>query len=229
MSSRLAQVGYFVGLIMKSRRTCCLAPPLEVLHWSTLELEPFQEEAGEWEWSQYHCHILSGYRTRRGSMCLPTYSWFFCYCAYLILPNITDCFFHPLPQAPWRLALLYLILYEHQEYNQQSLSGHQSLSCLVFAWLGLAWLEIGLPYFLSCWESLMHNWRLSVQFSRSVMSDSASPWTTARQASLSITNSCSLLKLMSIESVMPSNHLIPCRPLLLLPSIFPSIRVFSSE
>lgn len=39
--------------------------------------------------------------------------WFFCYCAYLILPNITDCFFHPLPQAPWRLALLYLILYEH--------------------------------------------------------------------------------------------------------------------
>ena len=55
------------------------------------------------------------------------------------------------------------------------------------------------------------------------------PWTTARQASLSITNSRSLLKLMSIESVMPSNHLILCRPLLLLPSIFPSIRVFSSK
>ena len=57
----------------------------------------------------------------------------------------------------------------------------------------------------------------------------AIPWTTARQASLSITNSCSLLKLMSIESVMPSNHLILCHPLLLLPSIFPSIRVFSNE
>ena len=57
----------------------------------------------------------------------------------------------------------------------------------------------------------------------------ATPWTTARQASVSITNSWSLLKLMSIESVMPSNHLILCRPLLLLPSIFPSIRVFSSE
>ena len=57
----------------------------------------------------------------------------------------------------------------------------------------------------------------------------ATPWTAARQASLSITNSPSLLKLMSIESVMPSNHLILCRPLLLLPSIFPSIRVFSSE
>ena len=52
------------------------------------------------------------------------------------------------------------------------------------------------------------------------------PWTAARQASLSITNSQSLLKLMSIESVMPSNHLILCCPLLLLPSIFPSIRVF---
>ena len=57
----------------------------------------------------------------------------------------------------------------------------------------------------------------------------ATPWTAARQASLSITNSQSLPKLMSIESVMPSNHLILCRPLLLLPSIFPSIRVFSSE
>ena len=56
-----------------------------------------------------------------------------------------------------------------------------------------------------------------------------SPWTAARQASLSITNSQSLLKLMSIESVMPSNHLILCRPLLLPPSIFPRIRVFSNE
>ena len=55
------------------------------------------------------------------------------------------------------------------------------------------------------------------------------PWTAARQASLSITNSRSLLKLMSIESVMPSNHLILCHPLLLLPSVFPSIRVCSNE
>ena len=57
----------------------------------------------------------------------------------------------------------------------------------------------------------------------------ATPWTTACQASLSITNSQSLLKLMSTESVMPSNHLILCRPLLLPPSVFPSIRVFSNE
>ena len=57
----------------------------------------------------------------------------------------------------------------------------------------------------------------------------ATPWTAACQASLSITNSRSLLKLMSVESLMPSNHLILCHPLLLLLSIFPSIRVFSSE
>ena len=69
----------------------------------------------------------------------------------------------------------------------------------------------------------------SVQFSCSVVSDSAIPCTAAHQASLSITSSRSLLKLMSIETVMPSNHLILYCPLLLLPSIFPSIRVFSSE
>ena len=57
----------------------------------------------------------------------------------------------------------------------------------------------------------------------------ATLWTAARQASLSITNSQSLLKLMSIVSLMPSNHLILCHPLLLLPSIFPSIRVFANE
>ena len=57
----------------------------------------------------------------------------------------------------------------------------------------------------------------------------ATPWTTACQASLSITNSWSLAKLVSIESVMPSNHLILCYPLLLLASILPSIRVFSNE
>ena len=61
------------------------------------------------------------------------------------------------------------------------------------------------------------------------MSDSVTPWTAAHQASLSITNSRSLLTLMSVESVMPSDHLILCRPLLLPPSIFPSIRVFSNE
>ena len=61
------------------------------------------------------------------------------------------------------------------------------------------------------------------------MSDSVTPWTAAHHTSLSITNSRSLLKLMSIELVMPSNHLILCHPLLLLPSVFPNIRVFSNE
>ena len=87
--------------------------------------------------------------------------------------------------------------------------------------------------------SLKTNWKLAgllyiqVQFS-SVQSFShvqlfVTPRTAAHQASLFITNSQSLLKLMSIKSVMPSNHLILCHPLLLLPSIFPSIRVFSNE
>ena len=65
-------------------------------------------------------------------------------------------------------------------------------------------------------------------FSCSVVSDSVTPWTAARQASPSFTVSRSLLKLMSIESVMASSHLILCRPLPFLPSIFPSIKVFSS-
>ena len=69
----------------------------------------------------------------------------------------------------------------------------------------------------------------SVQFSHSVLSDSETPWSAARQASLSITNCWNLPKSMSIESVMPSNYLMLCRPLLLLPSIFPSIRVFSND
>ena len=69
---------------------------------------------------------------------------------------------------------------------------------------------------------------LLLLFSHSVVPDSATPWTAAHQASLSFTISQILLKLMSVESVMPSNHPFCCCPLL-LPSIFPSIRVFSSE
>ena len=69
----------------------------------------------------------------------------------------------------------------------------------------------------------------SVQFSRSVLSDSGTPWIAACQASLSITNSRRSLRLTPIESVMPSSHLILCRPLLLLPPIPPGIRGFSNE
>ena len=70
---------------------------------------------------------------------------------------------------------------------------------------------------------------MSLLFSGSVMSNSVTPWTTALQASLSFTVAQSLLKLMPIELLMPSSHLVLCCPLLLLPSIFPSIRVFSNE
>ena len=89
-------------------------------------------------------------------------------------------------------------------------------------------------HFTSHWNSNeMTSYGLSVQLS-SVQSLSrvrvfVTPWIAARQASLSITNSQSSLRLTSIESVMPSRHLILCRPLLLLPSIFPSIRVFSNK
>ena len=69
----------------------------------------------------------------------------------------------------------------------------------------------------------------SVQFSRSIVSDSATACTATLQASLPITSSQTLLKLTSIEAVTPSNHLLLCHPLLLPPSIFPSIRVFSNE
>ena len=88
----------------------------------------------------------------------------------------------------------------------------------------------GLPHCRQTLYRLSHQGspNLSVQ-SLSCVRLFVTPWTTARQASLCITNSRSLLKLMTIESVMLSNHLILCRPLLLLPSIFPSIKVFSNE
>ena len=80
-----------------------------------------------------------------------------------------------------------------------------------------------------CWPAPCPSAQFSSVQSLSHVQLFATPWTAARQASLSITNSRSLPKLMPIESVMPSNHLILCHPLLLLPSIFPSIRVLSSE
>ena len=79
------------------------------------------------------------------------------------------------------------------------------------------------------WMDLPEQRTSSVPFSPSVVSNSVAPWTAAHQPSLSITNSRSLLKLMSIESVVPPNHLILCHPLFLPPSIFASIGVFSKE
>ena len=120
--------------------------------------------------------------------------------------------------------------------------GHRGLSCAMVGWILISrpGIEPIAPAFGRC--TLCH-WTTrevltfcssvqfrSLQFSRSVVSDSLRPpWTAACQASLSITNPWSLLKLMSVESVMPSNRLSLCHPLLLLPSVFPSIGVFSKE
>jgi len=105
-------------------------------------------------------------------------------------------------------------------------SGGQSIGALASASVLpkniQGWFPLGLTFFLSPYSPN------KVQ-SLSCIRLFVTPWTAARQASLSNTNSQSLLKLMSIKSVMPSNHLILCRPLLLLPSIIPSIRVFSDE
>ena len=87
------------------------------------------------------------------------------------------------------------------------------------------WILISFCHLKAEWDC---QWFCSVHL-LSCVRPFATPWTAARQASLSISNSQSLLKLMSIESVIPSNHLILCCPLLLLPSIFPSTRVFSNE
>ena len=120
--------------------------------------------------------------------------------------------------TPWTVA--------HQAPPSMGFSSQEYWSGLPLPSLGQILLHkdyIILPSQLHCMKVP------SVQFSHSVMSDSVTPWTAAHQASLSITSSWSLLKLMSIKSVMPSNRLILCCPLLLLPSIFPSIRVFSYE
>ena len=89
------------------------------------------------------------------------------------------------------------------------------------------WHESRVKYLKLLWNIFTELY--SVQFSCSAVSDFAIPWIAARQASLSITNSRSSLKLMSIKSVMPSSHLILCRPLLLRSPVRPSIRVFSNE
>ena len=119
-------------------------------------------------------------------------------------------------------------------------SGITAVQSLSRAWLfATPWTaacqdSLSITYFQSFLRLISIEWVMSNNQFTLVQSLSrvqlfVTPWTTARQASLSITNSWSLLQFVSIESVMPSNHLILCHPLLLLPSIFPSIRVFSNE
>ena len=96
-------------------------------------------------------------------------------------------------------------------------------------WVLVSFLTIGCIVHTDAFITFLLFYQFSSVYSLSRVRVFETPWTAARQASLSITNSQSLPRLMSIESVMPSNHLILCRPLLLQPSIFPSIRVFSNE
>ena len=124
----------------------------------------------------------------------------------LVMPSSHLILCHPLIPPGFNLS-------QHQDLFQWVRSSYQVTKVL----------ELQLQHQSFQWISSV------VQFSHSVMSDSVTPWNAACQASLSITNFQNLLKLMSIESVMPSNHLILCCPLLLPPSIFPSIRVFSDE
>ena len=106
------------------------------------------------------------------------------------------------------------------------------MSALICVLRKFRWTWLGRPLSnwdgIKCYKLVLVAGLSSVQFSRSVISNSATPWFATNQAFLSITNSQSLPKIMSIELVMPYNHLILCHPLLLLP-IFPSIRVFSNE
>ena len=136
--------------------------------------------------------------------------------------------------ASWSITKLVQSVSERQ--NAWVTAHPPTLLC--FLPLNLLWI-LSTPIFCSlilAWEVFFHLFTFnltfsypSVQSSRSVVSDSATPWIAAHQASLSITNSQSLLTLMSIELVMLSCRLILCRPLLLLPPTPPSIRVFSNE
>ena len=125
---------------------------------------------------------------------------------------------------------------------------HKKLTCQaaanftinVYAFREMQYAKVKYRYLNTCWFFAMFKkclidsirlltWVVAVVQSLSCVQLFVTPWTAARQASLSFTISLSLLKLMSIESVMPYNHLILCRPLLLLFSIIPSTRIFSNE
>ena len=112
-----------------------------------------------------------------------------------------------------------------QDYHTQRL---ENINEKARTW-DVRWLVNGTMHFFSLPSSFPTSHQFSSVQLLSGVQLFVTPWTTARQASLSITNSLSLLKPMSIESVMPSNRLILCHPVLLLPSIFPSTRVFSNE
>ena len=137
----------------------------------------------------------------------------------------------PIRSRPWSKEFISPLLQEvEDDLERKGMSGHLLLLPAQL-WLSPSCTRISFSFRASLFTSFSTMWfkqDCSVQFSHSVVSASETLWIAAWQASLSIINSRGLLKLMSIESVMPSNHLILCHPLL-PPSIFPSIRIFSNK
>ena len=150
----------------------------------------------------------------------------------------------PLALATWEaqcclvmvyLSFFFLHFFPWSIYPSFSYPSFSSMCCnFVFPCWGISiWIHCTFLKFTKCKTTIKFCDWIKLPFSQfsslGCVQLFATPWTAAHQTSLSITNSRSLPKLMSIESVMPSNHLILCHPLLFLPSIFPSIRVFSNE
>ena len=138
----------------------------------------------------------------------------------------------PIRSRPWSKEFISPLLQEvEDDLERKGMSGHLLLLPAQL-WLSPSCTRISFSFRASLFTSFSTMWfkqDCSVQFSHSVVSASETLWIAAWQASLSIIDSRGLLKLMSIESVMPSNHLILCHPLLLPPSIFSSIRIFSNK
>ena len=142
-------------------------------------------------------------------------------------PFQDSCLENPMDRGAW-WATVYGVAKSQTwlSMHAHAFSPHSQTASLTKSIFSQCELVITFLHFTRNYIKISQNLFFSVQFSCSVMSDSVTPWTTTGQASLSITNSWSLPKLMSIGSVMPSNHLILCPPLLLLPSIFPSTGPF---
>ena len=144
-------------------------------------------------------------------------SWYSVLCQRHSFITLRWCWFNKaLLYSTWNSAQYYVAAWIGGEFEEEWIH--------VYVWLSLY--TVDLKLLQNC---LLISYHFSSIQLLSRVQLFVTPWTAAHQASLSITNSRSSLKLMSIESVMPSSHLILCHPLFLLPSVFPSIRLFSNE